>query len=266
MTDMITSYAITYGLQLLYALLILIVGLRVAKVLKKMAGKAFAKTKMDEPVVKFMTTLTGVLLKILVITIILGMFGVEMTSFIAVLAAASFAIGMALQGSLSNFAGGVLILTLKPFTVGDVIESPSGTGKVTEIDIFYTHLLTPDNKVVVVPNGALSNAATTNYSKMPTRRVDLSFGVSYDSDIEKVKKTIAGVIGKKEAILSEPAPFIRLSEHGDSALVYTVRVWCNAAEYWNVYFDLMEEVKDALDASGIDIPYPHMKILVDKEA
>lgn len=267
MLDLSNLYnmAITYGLRFIYALLILFIGLKVVKMITKAFRHALERAKADASVSNFLTKMVEILLKVVVVIVILGMFGVEMASLIAILAAASFAVGMALQGSLANFAGGVLILILRPFTVGNYIESPSGSGTVTAIDIFYTHLLTPDNKVVVVPNGQLSNAATTNYSMMETRRVDLAFGVSYDSDIAKVKETLGKVIEGHSLVLKDPAPFIRLSEHGDSALVYTVRVWTQAADYWTVHFDLLEQAKEALDAAGIDIPYPHMNVLVAKD-
>ena len=263
--EKINELFITYGLQVVYALLVLLIGLRVIKMIQKPLKKSFERSQIDDAVQKFLYSITEVLLKVILVTIIAGMFGVEMTSFIAVLGAAGFAVGMALQGSLSNFAGGVLILILKPFTVGDFIEAQGYTGVVKEIQIFYTHLLTPDNKLVVIPNGALSNASAVNYSVMDTRRVDLAFGVGYETNMVEVKKTILSVIESQGSVLKDPIPFIRLSEHGDSALVYTVRVWCNAADYWDVYFDLMENVKEAFDKANISIPYPHVEVVMEKE-
>lgn len=254
------------SLELVYALIVLLIGLRVIRAFRKPMETAFDKSKLDQAVQKFLFSLTNALLKVLLVIIVASMVGVETTSLVAVLGAASFAVGLALQGSLSNFAGGVLILVLKPFEVGDFIEAQGYAGTVREIQIFYTHLLTPDNKLIVIPNGALSNASAINYSKMEKRRVDLVFGVGYESDIQKVKDTVLKVIGSHELIDRDPEPFIRLAEHADSALVFKVRVWCNAADYWKVHFDMMEQVKEAFDEAKINIPYPHVEVVTSQEA
>lgn len=256
--------AVSYGLKAIYTIVVLIIGLKIIKALKKPLESSFKKSKIDETVQKFILSLVNAVLKVILIIIIASMIGIHTTSLVAVLGAASFAVGLALQGSLSNFAGGVLILLLKPFNINDFIEAQGHMGTVKEIQIFYTHLLTPDNKLIVIPNGNLSNASVINYSKMSTRRVDLTFGVGYDSNIDEVKKTILDVINKQGQILKDPPPFIRLSEHGDSSLNFTVRVWCNAADYWNIYFDLIENVKDAFDDVNIDIPYPHVVVNMNK--
>lgn len=261
---LLPSLIVTYGIKVIYALIVLLIGLKLIKVLKKPIKKALEKSQVDEAVEKFLCSIFEVLLKVILVTIIISMFGVKMTAFIAVLGAAGFAVGLALQGSLSNFAGGVLILILKPFTVGDYIEAKGYSGTVSEIQIFYTYLMTPDNKSIVIPNGDLSNASVINYSKADTRRVDLAFGVGYDSDIKKVKSILQNVIQEHALIHDEPEPFVRLAEHGDSALVFKVRVWCQSSDYWTVHFDLMEQVKEAFDQEGVNIPYPHMEVVMQK--
>lgn len=256
--------AVTMGLKVIYALIVLVIGLKIIKALKKPIKKAFTKSKMDEAVQKFLLSLINALLKVVLITIIASLVGINIASLVAILGAATFAVGLALQGSLSNFAGGVLILLLKPFQIGDFVEVQGHMGTVKEIQIFYTHLLTPDNKLIIIPNGHLSNSSAINYSKMDTRRVDLKFGVGYETDISEVKRTILAVIDKHNQILTDPAPLVRLSDHADSALVYNVRVWCLAADYWSVYYDLRENVKEAFDQSNISIPYPHVDVTMIK--
>jgi len=256
--------AVSYGLKVIYAIVVLFIGLRVIKSLKKPIKRGFEKSNMDEAVQKFIFSLVNALLKVILIIVIASMVGINTASLIAVLGAASFAVGLALQGSLSNFAGGVLILLLKPFEINDFIEVQGHTGTVKEIQIFYTHLITPDNKLIIIPNGNLSNTSAVNYSKMDRRRVDLTFGVGYETNMAEVKKTILDVIEKQGKVLKDPAPFVRLSEHGDSALVYTVRVWCMSSDYWDVYFDLTENVKEAFDVANISIPYPHLEINMNK--
>lgn len=263
--ELFREMLITYGLKVIYALVVFLIGLRVIKVLKRPIQKAFEKSNIDEAVQHFLNSLVSALLKVLLVIVVASMVGVETTSLVAVIGAASFAVGLALQGSLSNFAGGVLILVMKPFEVGDFIEAQGYAGTVKEIHIFYTNIVTPDHKMIVIPNGALSNTSSVNYSKMATRRVDLVFGVGYESDIQKVKDVVLKVITNHELIHKDPDPFIRLAEHGDSALGFKVRVWCDSANYWKVYFDLMEEVKEAFDEAGINIPYPHVQVVKDNE-
>jgi small conductance mechanosensitive channel len=183
-----------------------------------------------------------------------------MTTFVAVIGAAGLAIGLALQGSLSNLAGGVLIIALRPFKVGDYIEGVGQAGTVTEIGLFYTHLTTPDNRAIIIPNANIANSSLVNYGVFPTRRVDLEFSVSYDSSISHVKDVIQTVLEKNTQILSEPAPFVRLASHGASALNFKVRVWVMTEDFWDVHFALIEDVKLAFDQAGIEIPYPHMVI------
>ena len=188
---------------------------------------------------------------------ILSKLGVETTSFAAILAAAGLAIGMALQGSLGNFAGGVLLMIFKPIKIGDLIEAQGEIGVVKEIEIFTTKLIGLSNKEIIIPNGALSNGNIVNYTTEGTRRVDLVFGVGYDSDIKKTKEVLMKVITDNPKVLQEPAPTVNVLELADSSVNFAVRPWCKTEDYWAVYFETMENTKEALDAAGIEIPYPH---------
>jgi len=206
----------------------------------------------------------AVILKIMVIISVASMVGIAMTSFIAILGAAGLAVGLALQGSLANFAGGVLILIFKPFKVGDVITAQGFTAAVKEIQIFQTILKTPDNRTIIIPNAKLSNESLVNFSVEPTRRVDLVFGIGYNDDIEKARKVLQDIIAKDERILTDPAPFVRVSELADSSVNFTLRLWVNAADFWNVHFDTIESVKKQFDTNKISIPYPQMDVHVSK--
>ncbi|MGJ8548803.1 mechanosensitive ion channel family protein [Winogradskyella wichelsiae] len=248
---------IQYGPKLILAIIIWIIGSWVVKVLVKGSQKAMTKANYDESLKKFLLNLVNWILKIILIIVVLGTLGIETTSFAAIIAAAGLAIGLALQGSLGNFAGGVLIMIFKPFKIGDYIQAQGESGTVKEIEIFTTKLTTPDNKEVIIPNGSLSNGNIVNFSTEATRRVDFTFGVGYDSDIKLTKETILSVINKHDLILKDPAPAINVSELGDSSINFFTRVWVNKADYWAVNFDVIEQTKEALDAAGIDIPYPH---------
>nr|WP_313791500.1 mechanosensitive ion channel domain-containing protein [Lacinutrix neustonica] len=215
------------------------------------------KANYDISLKRFLLNLISWGLKIVLIVIVLGTVGVETTSPAAVIAAAGLAVGLALQGSLANFAGGVLIMIFKPFKVGDFIQAQGETGTVKEIEIFTTKLLTPDNKEVIIPNGSLSNGNITNYSTEDTRRVDVTFGVGYGSDIKATKEVIMGVINSNDMILKDPAPAINVSELGDSAINFFTRVRVKKDDYWTINFYMIEQTKEALDTAGIDIPYPH---------
>lgn len=249
------------GLSLIYALVVLFIGLRVIKYVVKMIDNGLQKSAMDKTVRIFLESLVSMALKVLLLITVASMLGVKMTTFITLFGAMGLAVGLALQGSLSNFAGGVLILVLKPFVVDDFIEGGGHLGTVTKITIFYTYLTTPDNKQIVIPNGILSNGSITNYSANSMRRVDLVFGVGYESSTDKVKEIILNVINGHELIIKNPEPFVRMSAHGDSAIEFTVRVWCQSGDYWAVHFDMMEQVKTAFDDEGINIPYPHVQVV-----
>jgi small conductance mechanosensitive channel len=251
------NLVIEFGPKLISAILIWIIGSWMIKMIIKGFRKAMNKAAYDESLKKFLINLVSWVFKIVLIVVVLGTVGVETTSFAAILAAAGLAIGLALQGSLGNFAGGVLIMIFKPIKIGDLIEAQGEVGVVKEIEIFTTKLTGLSNKEIIIPNGALSNGNIVNYSTAGTRRVDLVYGVGYDSDIKLTKAVFDKVLSAHPKILKEPAPIVALSELGDSSLNFVVRPWCNAEDYWAVYFDITEQVKEALDTAGIEIPYPH---------
>ncbi len=250
------TVALQYLIRIVVALLILWIGLKVIKVIVKGIKKVFDKSNtMDPTVEKFLLSFITIFLKVVLIISVITLVGIPTTSFIAILGALSLAIGMAFQGSLSNFAGGILLLVLRPIKVGDFIDVSGSMGTVEVINIFSTELITVDNKKVIIPNALVSNATIVNYSVMDNRRVDLNFGVSYDSDIDHVKRVILEEINKLPQVQNSPEPFVALSEQADSALIFVVRVWTQKAEYWNVHFALLENMKKAFDREGIDIPY-----------
>lgn len=248
---------ITFGPKLIAAILIWIIGSWSIRLILKGTRKAMEKRDYDVSLKKFLINLFSWVLKIVLVIVVLGTVGVETTSFAAILASVGLAIGLALQGSLGNFAGGVLIMIFKPIKIGDYIEAQSESGTVKEIGIFTTKLSTPDNKEIIIPNGALSNGNITNYSIEDTRRVDFTFGVGYDSDIKKTKTVILSVIDAHPLILKDPAAAVNVSELADSSINFFTRVWVKKEDYWAVKFDIIEQTKEALDAAGIEIPYPH---------
>jgi len=248
---------IDFGPKVLGAIAIWIIGSWVIKVILKNLKKALNKKDHDPSLKKFLLNLLSWALKIVLIVVVLGTVGVETTTFAAILAAAGLAIGLALQGSLGNFAGGVLIMIFKPIKLGDLIEAQGELGVVKEIEIFTTKLTGLSNREIIIPNGALSNGNIINYTTEGTRRVDLTFGVGYDSDIKKTKEVLMKVLTSHAKVLKEPAPTINVSELADSSINFAVRPWSTADDYWDVYFGITEDVKEALDAAGIEIPYPH---------
>jgi len=246
-----------YGLKIIGAILLWIIGSWVIKKLTKTAKKVMAKQDYDESLQKFLLNLISWILKIVLIIVVLGTLGVETTSFAAILAAAGLAVGMALQGSLGNFAGGVLIMIFKPFKIGDLIEAQGEIGVVKQIEIFTTKLTGLSNREIIIPNGSLSNGNIINYTTEGTRRVDLVFGVGYDSDIKKTKEVLMNVLTSHPKVLKEPAPSVNVMELADSSINFAVRPWCTSDDYWAVYFGITENVKEALDKADIEIPYPH---------
>ena len=248
---------IEYSPKVLTALAILIIGLFIVSLIIKMTKKVMKKRGVDETLQKFLANLLGWILKILLFVSVVAKLGVETTSFAAILAAAGLAIGLALQGSLSNFAGGALIMIFKPFKVGDLIEAQGEIGAVKEIEIFTTKLIGLSNKEIIIPNGALSNGNILNYTSLETRRVDLVIGVSYDADIKQTKEVLMNVIKSHPKVLKNPEPTVNVSELADSSVNFAVRPWCKSADYWDVYFGITEACKLALDKVGIEIPYPH---------
>jgi small conductance mechanosensitive channel len=222
-----------------------------------MTKKVMKKRGVEETLQKFLANLLSWTLKILLLVSVIAKLGIETTSFAAILAAAGLAIGLALQGSLSNFAGGALIMIFKPFKVGDLIEAQGELGAVKEIEIFTTKLIGLSNKEIIIPNGALSNGNILNYTSLGTRRVDLVIGVSYDADIKQTKDVLMNVLKSNDGVLQTPEPTVNVSELADSSVNFAVRPWCNSADYWDVYFGVTEACKLALDKAGIEIPYPH---------
>nr|WP_321221693.1 mechanosensitive ion channel domain-containing protein [uncultured Psychroserpens sp.] len=248
---------VDFGPKVLAAIVIWIIGSWIIKALVKGLRKTMSKREFDPSLQKFILNLVGWIFKIVLIIVVLGTVGVETTSFAAVLAAAGLAIGLALQGSLANFAGGVLLMIFKPIKIGDLIEAQGEIGVVKEIEIFTTKLIGLSNKEIIIPNAALSNGNIVNFSTEGTRRVDFVFGVGYDSDIKQTKEVLKSVLDAHPLILKDPAPTIALSELADSSINFVVRPWCLTADYWTVYFDITEQTKEALDAANIEIPYPH---------
>lgn len=259
-SEKLITMLIEFGPRVLSAVLLLIFGFWLIKMSERFMSRAMARSKIEVSLQKFFISLSGVLLKILLIIVVASMVGIETTSFVALIGAAGLAVGLALQGSLANFAGGVLILMFKPFRVGDFIEGAGNKGTVAAIQVFHTVLITPDNKRVIIPNGELSSSSITNYSAEPTRRVDMVFGIGYDDDLRKAKALLHRIVDEDERILKEPEPTIAVSELADSSVNFVVRVWCQSQDYWAIFFDMQEKVKLVFDAEGISIPYPQRDV------
>lgn len=253
-----------YGVNIISALLILIIGNWVVKAIANGVANVMGKKGLDKAVVDFVHTFVRYLLFIIVLIAALGRLGVQTASVVAVIGAAGLAVGLALQGSLSNFAAGVLIVAFRPFKSGDYVEVAGVAGSVDSIQIFSTVLKTPDNKMVVVPNGAIISSPITNYSRHDTRRIDYVVGVSYNADLQKTKQVLADVLAKEPRLLTTPEPTIGVVELADSSVNLVVRPWVRTADYWAVYFDLLQAMKEALDEAGIEIPFPQMDVHVNK--
>lgn len=263
--DMLIEMAIGYGPRLALAVFTLIVGLWVISAICSGIRAGFEKSGMELSLRSFLNSLISIGLKVLLVISVASMVGIETTSFIAVLGAAGLAVGLALQGSLANFAGGVLILIFRPYKVGDFIDAAGVAGVVKRIEIFSTVLTTGDNKTIIIPNGAVSNGAITNFSTQETRRVDIVFGIGYDDDLKKAKQVLTDLINADERILKDPEPMIVVSNLGDSCVDITTRSWVNSADYWGVYFDLVENGKLAFDENGISIPFPQTDVHLYQE-
>ena len=255
-----TTMAVEYAPKVLLAVLTLLIGLWVIKRVVKGTRKLMHKRKIDDSLIPFLSGILGAILKIMLGLSVLGMFGVETTSFVAILAAAGLAIGMALSGTLQNFAGGVMLLIFKPFKPGDFIEAQGYKGVVSEIHIFNTIVKTGDNKTVILPNGGLSSGAMVNYSTEPQRRVDMTFGIGYNDDIDAARAVIEGLIAADDRILKDPAHFIAVAELADSSVNFVVRMWVEGGDYWGVFFNMQESVKKAFDEKSISIPYPQQDL------
>jgi small conductance mechanosensitive channel len=258
--QMISKILLTYAWRVFLALMIAWVGLKFIKKMMESLSKRFEKSNMEPSIASFLLSFGKAILQVLLLATIGSMLGIEVTAFVAMFASVGFAVGLAFQGSLSNFAGGVLILLLKPFKVGDFIEGAGHLGAVSEIQIFYTILNTPDNRKVIIPNAQLSNSSCINFSANTTRRIDFKFGVGYNADILVVKNILREIVEGQELILKDPQAQIVLGEHGDHALIFQVRVWCETKDYWTIYFEVLEKVKEAFDREGVHIPYPQMDV------
>lgn len=255
---------VQYGVNIISAILILFIGNIVVKAIANSVAKVLKNKQMDKAVVDFIHALVRYLLFIIVLIAALGRVGVQTASVVAVIGAAGLAIGLALQGSLSNFAAGVLIVAFRPFKTGDYVEIGGVAGSVDSIQIFQTILTTPDNKMVVVPNGSVIGGAIVNYSRHDTRRIDHVIGVSYNADLQKTKQVILSVLEADDRILTSPGIQIGVSALADSSVNFVVRPWCKTTDYWNVYFDSLQGIKEALDKEGIEIPFPQMDVHLNK--
>ncbi|WP_127845876.1 mechanosensitive ion channel family protein [Psychroflexus aestuariivivens] len=265
--DSISEYAnyfldkiLSYLPSVIAALVLLLLGWWLIKLIVGRLRKVMEKKEVDPGVRGFALNIINIVLKILLFIIIITKLGVETTSFAAILAAAGLAIGLALQGSLSNFAGGVLIIVLKPFKVGDFIEAQGESGTVTEISIFYTFLTTVNNQRIVIPNGQLSNNKVTNYSYEPTRRNVMTVGISYDSDIKKSREVILNILNNDERVLKDPEPVVFVGGLGDNSVDLSVRFWANLDVYWGLHFDTIEKFKIELEDAGISFPFPQRDV------
>jgi len=249
-----------YGLKVIAALAIFIIGKIIAKIVRSAITKAMAKGNSDPILISFTTNIIYAGLLAFIIIAALGQLGIQTTSFIAILGAAGLAIGLALQGSLANFAAGVLMIIFRPFKQGDFIEGAGVSGIVEEVHIFNTVMRTGDNKTIIIPNAGLMGGNITNYSTKPTRRVDLIFGIGYDDDLRQAKSILEELLQQDERILADPEPMVAVLELADSSVNFAVRPWVKSADYWGVYFDLTEQVKLRFDQEGISIPYPQQDL------
>ncbi len=265
LSEQIYGIVMTYGPKLIGAIVTLIVGMWIISVLRSALRKNFEKRNVDPSLRGFLNSIIGIGLKLMLWIAVIGMVGVQMTSFIAILGAVGLAVGMALSGTLQNFAGGVMILLFKPFKVGDYITAQGHSGSVNEIQIFNTILKTPDNKTIIIPNGGLSTGSMINYSAEPKRRVDFTFGIAYGDDVDKAREVLLKLIKADERIINDPAePFIVVGELADSSVNLIVRVWAEAKDYWGIYFDLHEKVYKTFEKEGLNIPFPQMDVHVQK--
>ena len=263
LTQQLIKGAVDVGLKILVAFVIFYVGRWLIHRIYSMFSKLLVKRNVDLSLRTFLLSLVNITLILLLIVMRIGVLGINTTSFVALFASAGVAIGMALSGTLQNFAGGVMILFFKPFEVGDFIEAQGQSGTVKAIQIFNTVLNTPDNKTIIIPNGGLSTGIVNNYSKEGNRRVDWQFGIAYGDDYDQAKQVITDLLNADKRVLTDPAPFIALNSLGDSSVNIVVRVWVNAADYWNVFFDMNEKVYKKFPAAGLNIPFPQLDVHVE---
>jgi small conductance mechanosensitive channel len=261
----LTEIIVQYGPKLIGAIAVWIIGTWIIRAIRHKFKKMLDRRNMDASLKPFLNGILGGLLKVLLIISVLGMLGIEMTSFIAILGAFGLAIGLALSGTLQNFAGSVMLLIFKPFKVGDYITAQGYSGTVNEIQIFNTIIKTPDNKTIIIPNGGLSTSSMTNFSTEPKRRVDWTFGIAYGDDLDKAKEIIKKLCDEDSRILEDPAVFIALSELADSSVNIVTRAWVNAVDYWGVFFEMNEKIYKTFRTEDINIPFPQMDVHLQKQ-
>ena len=259
--DIVNGFIVTYGMKLVGAIVVLIFGLWIVRVINRAFAKMLEKRKIDASLLPFFKSLVSIALKMVLVIAVLGMLGIEMTSLVALLGAAGFAMGMALSGTLSNFAGGIVLLILRPFKVGDYIEAQGHSGSVKAIQVFFTVLKTIDNRIITIPNGDLSTGSIVNFTSEPIRRCDWTFGIGYGDDVEKARKILMEILEGDQRVLSEPEPiFIKVAELGDSSVNLATRVWVKTEDYWGLKMDTNEKVYNAFNSQGINIPFPQMDV------
>ncbi len=257
------EWCATSGIKIVIALVVMIVAFIIINSLSKRIEKRLLKKGADKTLTRTLDYFIKIGLKIVVVVCLIGYLGFDTSGIAALLATFGVAIGLAVQGAFSNLAGGIMLIITRPFRVDDYIESSGVSGTVTDIHIIYTVILTPDNKEIMVPNGTLANANIINYSKMDLRRVDCTFSIAYNADFRKAQQLIYDVYAAHELVLDDPAPMVRMKEHGESSINLTARCWVKNADYWTVFFDVTEQVKDAFDSNGIEIPFPQLDVHTD---
>lgn len=264
MLEKLYEWVITRGVNVFFGVIFLSIGWKVINKTLKRIRRILESKNADQTITRFLDNVMNVTLKTVLIIIILQYIGVNLTGLTTIVASAGVALSLALKGSLANLAGGVIILVARPFNVGDFIETTEHSGVVEKISIFYTYLVTFDNKQILIPNGILTDSSIVNYSSKEIRRVDLTFSVAYEEDVIRVKNVLINILKKNELVLEEPEFFVGISMHGDSAINFIVKAWCKTEDYWTVYYDLLETVKIKFDEEGISIPYPQMDLHVKK--
>jgi len=264
--QLIETYVLPWGINIVMALAIFVIGKFIVGILVKLSKKLMVKANVDKLLVNFIGSIINTVLLLFVVIAALDQLGVDTTSMIALVGAAGLAIGLALQGTLQNLASGVMLIIFRPFTDGDFIEAAGVTGVVEEIGIFSITMRTGDNREIIIPNGEVYGGTITNNSRRATRRVDMVFGIGYDDDLKKAKDILNRILSEDERVLKDPAPLVAVAELADSSVNFNVRPWCATGDYWSVYFDTHEKVKLTFDAEGISIPYPQMDVHQDKAA
>lgn len=261
----VLNWLSTEGVKLLIGLVVLFFVFKIINIIAKKFKKRMLAKNRDKTITMVVYSIIRKGLKVIAFLAFLGYVGIDTAGIGTIIASAGVAVGLALQGSLSNLAGGIVILLMRPFKIGDYITAQGESGTVEEIKLFYSYLITPDNKVVMIPNGVLANGSIINYSTKELRRVDFEFSISYDEDFEKAKKVIWDVIGSIENILTDPAPFVRVVSHGESTINIVTRVWTKNENYWDVYFDMMEAIKQSFDNAKIEIPFNQLDVHIKEK-